>query len=476
MLFDIAAALSAVSATLRRDPARPGDEREVADSLQARETLELDRDRVCELRREIRERRGVEAALKAGQSELKAALADCTQDLNYLIEQNARLEDKLRQTEKMAAVGRLAGGVAHDFNNVLGVIAGNAELLLRHLEPESPHRRRVETLLQATQRGTGLTRQILTFSRKTPVGPKALDLAMVVTEMKGMLEQMIGEDVRLVVSAENALGTITADPGRIEQVLMNLAVNARDAMPRGGELKITLTNDGGHVCMDVTDNGCGMDADTAEQIFEPFFTTKGATKGTGLGLATVHEIVTQSDGQITVDSARGQGTVFHLRFPRVDAPVAAPVPAPAAPAAGRTAGLARETILLVEDEEFLRELMEEALADAGYMVLSAASGAEALEKARAHAATIHLTLTDVVMPGMSGRELVRNLDPLKPGVRALYMSGYEEDDILRRGLIDPGAPLMHKPFNTEILLEQVRTALTQPRCGIRTETSLAAIA
>jgi signal transduction histidine kinase len=475
-MFDIAAALSAVSATLRRDPARPEAEPEPADTLQARETLELDRDRVCELRREIRERRGVEAALKAGQSELKAALADCTQELNYLVEQNARLEDKLRQTEKMAAVGRLAGGVAHDFNNVLGVIAGNAELLLRHLEPGSPHRRRVEALLLATQRGTGLTRQILTFSRKTPVGPKALDLANLVTEMKGMLEQMIGEDVRLVVSTENALGTITADPGRIEQVLMNLAVNARDAMPRGGELKITLTNDDGHVCMDVTDNGCGMDADIAEQIFEPFFTTKDATKGTGLGLATVHEIVTQSDGQITVDSARGQGTVFHLRFPRVGGPVAAPVPADASPAVGRATGLARETILLVEDEEFLRELMEEALVDAGYVVLSAASGAEALEKARAHAATIHLTLTDVVMPGMSGRELVRNLDPVKPGVRALYMSGYEEDDILRRGLIDPGAPLMHKPFNTEILLEQVRTALTQPRCGIRTETSLAAIA
>jgi two-component system cell cycle sensor histidine kinase/response regulator CckA len=471
-MFDFTAAISAVSATLRREPA-PSAHSE-AEPVLVREAAETaERERLLELRREVRERRGAEAALRSTQADLKSSLSDCQQEREYLLEQNARLEEQLCQSQKMAAVGRLAGGVAHDFNNVLGIIAGNAELLLRQLEAESPHRRRVEQLLQAAQRGTGLTRQLLTFSRKTAVGPKALDLTAVVAEMQGMLEQMIGEDVRLTVSAEDGLGVVKADPGRIEQILMNLAVNARDAMPRGGEVQICLANDDRHVCLDVTDNGCGMDEETLAQVFEPFFTTKDAHKGTGLGLATVHEIVTQSGGEISVESARGRGTTFRLRFPRVDEP--APRTAPPVPALTPAAAGGRETILLVEDEEFLRELVAESLTDAGYVVIGAASGSEALQKAKAHAGPIHMTLTDVVMPGMNGRELTQHLQPLRPSARVLYMSGYTEDDITRRGLIEPGALLMHKPFTNEILLEQVRGALTQ-RCGVRTETSLAATA
>jgi two-component system, cell cycle sensor histidine kinase and response regulator CckA len=462
-MFDFNAAISAVSATLRRVPAAPP----------AHPESEPARERLLELRREVRERRGVEAALRSSQSDLKSSLSDCQQEREYLLEQNTRLEEQLCQAQKMAALGRLAGGVSHDFNNVLGVIAGNAELLLRQLDAASPHRRRVEQLLQAAHRGTGLTRQLLTFSRKTSSGPKALDLAVVVADMQGMLEQMIGEDVRLGVSAEDGLGVVKADPGRIEQILMNLAVNARDAMPRGGELQIHLANDDRHVCLDVSDNGCGMDEETLARAFEPFFTTKDAHQGTGLGLATVHDIVTQSGGEIAVESTRGRGTTFRLRFPRVDEPAPRPEPVASSPSPAAAGG--RETILLVEDEEFLRELVAEALTDAGYVVICAASGSDALQKANAHAGPIDMTLTDVVMPGMTGHELTQRLAPLRPAAQVLYMSGYTEDDITRRGLIEPGAPLMPKPFTSEILLEQVRGALTRStRCGTRTETSLAA--
>ena len=441
-----------------------------------------DRELLRDLRREARERRGAEAALRASQAELKEMTARAEQEARErerLESEKIRLEEQLRQAQKMEALGRLAGGIAHDFNNVLGVVAGCGEILLRQLEPASPHRRRVEQLLHATQRAAALTRRLLTFSRKQAEEPKALDLGAVARDMAEMLQQMTGEDVRISLEAPEGLGVVRADPGHIEQVLMNLVANAREAMPTGGSLRISLRNvDGGTdpraaactatgrcVRLEVADTGGGMDEETLAHVFEPFFTTK--QQGTGLGLATVQQIVARNNGQIHVESRPGHGTAFQIYFPRVDEAVARPLPEAPSPAGGR------ETILLVEDDEALRELVAEALVDAGYAVLSAPGGLEALQQVQQYSGPIHMTLVDVVMPGMNGRELAQRLNYFRPGLRVLYMSGYTDDVITARGLLEPGTLLLHKPFGNAALLQHVRSALAATRIGSRTEASLA---
>jgi PAS domain S-box-containing protein len=399
------------------------------------------------------------------------ALCDITERKRIEVEKS-RLEEQLRQAQKMEAVGRLAGGVAHDFNNLLGVISGYGELLLRQLALDSPYRKRVEQILKATDRATGLTRQLLTFSRKHDVDPKPLDLSPVVGEMEKMLEHMIGEDVRLSLEIQKPLGIVRADPGQIEQVLMNLAVNARDAMPRGGALQIALRNRevsaadgssiaaGGYVVLEVADSGTGMDPETLSHVFEPFFTTKENGRGTGLGLATVYGIVQQSGGRITVDSRPDAGTTFRIFLPRVDEPAQRAAEKPAFAIGGR------ETILLVEDEAALRDLVAEMLRDAGYQVLPASGGADALTKVQAHRAPIDILLTDIVMPGLGGPELSQRIHALRPAIRTLYMSGYTEDVLARRGLIEPGTPLVQKPFTAATLLRSVREELAAvPVCA-----------
>jgi PAS domain S-box-containing protein len=401
------------------------------------------------------------------------AFTDIT-DRKRVESEKTRLEEQLRQAQKMEAVGRLAGGVAHDFNNLLGVISGYGELLVRQIEPSSPYRKRVEQMLKATERATGLTRQLLAFSRKQVLDPKPLDLGTVVTDLEKMLERMIGEDIRLSLDVQSPLGIVRADPGQIEQVLMNLSVNARDAMPHGGSLRISLVDrhvgeeqsrvrPGRYVVLEVSDTGCGMDRETLSHIFEPFFTTKESGRGTGLGLATVYSIVQQSGGVIDVDSRRGVGTTFRLYFPRVEEAAARPAERPLAVSGGR------ETVLLVEDEGALRELVGEMLRDAGYSVLAAPGGAQALAVAQAHRGPIHLMLTDVVMPVMGGHEIAERLRAQRPATRVLYMSGYTDEVIRQRGHVGPAMALLQKPFTTAALLERVRQVLTgTARAGAET--------
>src|SRR5881398_3958214 len=330
------------------------------------------------------------------------------------------LEQQLRQAQKMEAVGRLAGGIAHDFNNILTAITGHADLLLEDLGHHDPRRADVDEIRRSAERAAGLTRQLLAFSRQQVLQPKVVDLNALVLDMDKLLRRLIGEDVELATVLDPALGRVTADPGQLEQVIVNLAVNARDAMPNGGRLTLETKNvdldadyptdrvtipAGRYVMLVISDTGTGMDAQTRARIFEPFFTTKVPGKGTGLGLATVHGIVAQSGGTITVESAPDQGSTFTIYLPQVDAPVEAaapPVPVERPPRGS-------ETVLLAEDEPAVRTIAQQALERHGYTVLAAPSGAAALALAAQHAATIDLLLTDVVMPGMSGRDLADRL-------------------------------------------------------------------
>jgi PAS domain S-box-containing protein len=389
------------------------------------------------------------------------------------VTERLRLEEQLRQAHKMEAVGRLAGGVAHDFNNILNVIMGRAELLKQRVPDESPLRKHTTEILYAAERAAALTRQLLAFSRKQVLQPKVLDLNSVVGEMERLLRRLIGEDVRLVVSQEPHLGRVKADPGQMEQVLMNLVVNARDAMPRGGSLLIETRNvelddayvrshagaqPGSHVLLAVSDTGHGMDAETQRHIFEPFFTTKKPGKGTGLGLATVYGIVQQSGGFIAVYSEIGRGTTFKVYLPRVEGAVQTrPAPSPQ-----RARG--SESVLLVEDETSLRELTTELLEASGYHVQAAADGAEALAMSRRCGDPVDLLLTDVIMPGMTGRELAERLLSEHPETRVLYMSGYTDDAISQHGVLEHGVKLLSKPFTEEALTRKVREALGPP-CG-----------
>jgi PAS domain S-box-containing protein len=381
------------------------------------------------------------------------------------------LELQLRQAQKMEAIGRLAGGIAHDFNNLLMVISGYSEFLLERLGPDPRLRGPAQEISNATQRATSLTRQLLAFSRKQMLAPKVLDLNEVVAENLKMLTRMIGEDIDLVMVPGPTLGAVRADPGQIDQVIMNLAVNARDAMPQGGKLTIETANvtldenftrthtpltAGDYVMLAISDTGVGMDNETQSRIFEPFFTTKGA-KGTGLGLSMVYGIVKQSGGFIFVDSQPQRGTAFRAYFPRVDGreDAAAAQDSLGLPRADR----GRETILLVEDETILRRLARQYLETQGYKILEAEDGAAALQIVAGHQGAIDLLLTDVIMPGMNGRELAAQIAKLLPDVRVLYMSGYTENAVGRDGMLDAGINLLQKPFSLPALKDRVREVL-----------------
>ena len=381
------------------------------------------------------------------------------------------LEQQLRQSQKMEAVGRLAGGIAHDFNNLLMVISGYSEFLLDRLGPEPALRAPAQEIASAAGRATSLTRQLLAFSRKQMLAPKILDLNDVVTENLKMLTRVIGEDIELVMVPAVELGVVRADAGQIEQVIMNLAVNARDAMPSGGKLTIETSNvtldedharfhppltPGNYVMLAINDTGGGMDSETQSRIFEPFFTTKGP-KGTGLGLSTVYGIVKQSGGYIWVYSELGKGTTFKIYLPRV-AELAQPAPQGAA-SQESSAEPGTETILLVEDEANLRYLARQFLEKQGYRVIDAPDGAVAMQIAVAHEGMIHLLLTDVIMPGMNGRELAQRISEIRPNVKVLYMSGYTENVIGRNGTLDAGVRLLQKPFTLRDLKSRVREAL-----------------
>jgi PAS domain S-box-containing protein len=381
------------------------------------------------------------------------------------------LELQLRQAQKMEAIGRLAGGIAHDFNNLLMVISGYSEFLLERLGPDPRLRGPAQEISNATQRATSLTRQLLAFSRKQMLAPKVLDLNEVVAENLKMLTRMIGEDIDLVMVPSPILGAVRADPGQIDQVIMNLTVNARDAMPHGGKLTIETANvtldenftrthapltPGNYVMLAISDTGVGMDNETQSRIFEPFFTTKGA-KGTGLGLSTVYGIVKQSGGFIFVDSQPERGTAFRAYFPRVDGredAVAVP-DSLGLPRAER----GQETVLLVEDEANLRRLARQYLETQGYKILEAEDGAAALQIVDGYKGSIDLLLTDVIMPGMNGRELAAQASNHLPNVRVLYMSGYAENAVGHDGTLDAGINLLQKPFSLPALRDRVREVL-----------------
>jgi PAS domain S-box-containing protein len=383
-----------------------------------------------------------------------------------------QLEEQLRQAQKMEAVGRLSGGIAHDFNNLLNVVLGFSELLVRQL-PDDKLRRYALQVVKAATRGAGLTRQLLAFSRQQVLQPRVVNLNTVVAEAEKMLSRLIGEDLELVMSLDPDLGSVEVDPGQIEQVIINLAVNSRDAMPEGGTLAIVTANfevvdaagggqsmaPGPYVRLTVTDNGTGMDAATQAHIFEPFFTTKGIGKGTGLGLATVYGIVKQSKGYIWANSAVGQGTRFTVLLPRLAAVTT--VAAAEAPEAAAEPGGA-ETMLVVEDDDAARGLWQELLADLGYRVLVASNGAEALEVALAHPERIDVLLTDVVMPRMGGRVLAERLTAARPGLHVIFMSGYTADTMLRQGIALTGGPFLQKPFTAQQLARKIRETLDGP--------------
>jgi len=418
----------------------------------------------------IRKKNGqiAEAILSAELIELRGA--PCLLVVSSDITERKALEAQLQQSQKMEAIGQLAGGVAHDFNNLLGVIIGYAELLMEQVSDPPQRERPAEAILSAAQRAAALTRQLLAFSRRQVLQPRVLDLSQTVQEMGKLLGRLIGENIVLHTSREPALGHVKADPSQIEQVLMNLAVNARDAMPNGGRLTIHTANaeldetystahapvtPGRYVMLAVTDTGLGMDAATQSRIFEPFFTTKEPGKGTGLGLATVYGIVKQSDGYIWVYSEQGRGTSFKIYLPRVDQPVdAARVEAAPAPVAR-----AGETVLLVEDDDALRELTRSYLTRAGYNVVVAARGQEALTIALNHNSDLHLLVTDVVLPGMSGPELARQLCDMHPGMRVLFVSGYTDIEHLRQGVSQGAFELIQKPFRRQEFTQRVRAIL-----------------
>jgi two-component system, cell cycle sensor histidine kinase and response regulator CckA len=382
------------------------------------------------------------------------------------------LEQQLRQAQKMEAVGRLAGGIAHDFNNLLMVISGYCEFLQEQLGPDAKARASVQEIANAAERATSLTRQLLAFSRKQMLAPKLLDVNEIITQNLKMLTRMIGEDVELVMRAGANMGAVKADPSQIEQVIMNLAVNARDAMPHGGKFIIETANvtrreeydrlplpltTGEYVLLSISDTGVGMSADTQLHIFEPFFTTKGV-KGTGLGLSTVYGIIQQSGGTIQVSSEPGKGTTFNIYLPRVDSSGELIRRDPAVVTEKTEPAL--ETILLVEDETSLRTLSRNYLQTQGYTVLEAAEGAAAIAICSTHAGPIHLLLTDVVMPGMNGREMARQICAMRPETQVLFMSGYSENAVAHEGLLEEGIALLQKPFALSTLGIKVRERLS----------------
>jgi len=396
--------------------------------------------------RDITERRRLEAALMAS-------------------------EEQLRQSQKLEAIGQLAGGVAHDFNNLLLVIGGYSSIVLEKLPKDSPHLSSIEEIKKASDRAGGLTRQLLAFSRKQILQPKVLDLNLVVTDLEKMLRRLIGEDIDLLTVTDPGLAKVKADPGQIEQVLLNLIVNARDAMPSGGKLTVETSNavlspdhaqrhaaiPGSYVMLAVSDTGCGMDASTQHRIFEPFFTTKGPGKGTGLGLATVYGIVKQSGGSLWVYSEVDHGTAVKIYLPRVDEVVVREESGPL-----RRMPKGTETVLVVEDDEQVRVILTHILEGQGYHVLAASNGDEALSISQDLKRDIKLMITDVVMPRMSGRELAEHVLDLRPSLPVLFMSGYTDDAIVRHGLLDEKLNFINKPFDSASVVRKVREVLDQP--------------
>jgi len=426
---------------------------------------------------EIRERRRAEQELQRAHDQLEervrertAQLGQANQALETELAERQNLEAQLMQSHKMEAVGRLAGGIAHDFNNLLMIIAGHTELLLDQKTLDAGSAKSATRIQEAAQRAAKLTGQLLAFSRKQVLQTKVVDLNLVVIEIEQMLRRLIGEHIDLTCRKDGQVGRVKADPGQIEQVLMNLAVNARDAMPRGGKLLIRTANfevdgkyarlhpglrPGRYVTLEVTDNGVGMDADTQLHIFEPFFTTKEKGRGTGLGLATTYGIIKQSNGYIAVQSAPEQGTTFRIFLPRVEEPMEVA----RTPASVGELPRGVETILLVEDEDPLRLLARDFLEKSGYHVLDAPNGNEALEVARRYGGVIHLLLSDVIMPGMSGPDLAVQLKRERPDARVIFVSGYTDAALESHGLPNPEIVFVAKPFTRDEILRKVRELL-----------------
>ena len=404
------------------------------------------------------------------------ASGTCTHILGTVhdVTQLRQTEEILRQAQKMAGIGRLAGGVAHDFNNLLTVILSYSDLFTRELRPDDPLRHGLEEIGKAAARAAGLTRQLLAFGRQQVMQPTALDLNELLTKMASLLGRLVGEDVKVVAHTVAPLPRVFADAGQLEQVIMNLAVNARDAMPRGGVLTIETANvdldddyatnhpgvvAGPHVMLAVSDTGVGISAEAQLRIFEPFYTTKEHGKGTGLGLATVLGIIKQSGGHVWVYSEPDQGTTFRIYLPRTEV-----LASEAAPPAPRDAGGLRgtETIILVEDEAQVRVVMRGILKRHGYQVLDAQNAGEALLLCERFSGTIHLLVTDVVMPGMSGRDLAERLIELRPSMRVLYCSGYTDNTIVHDGRLDSGVHFLEKPVTPDALAVKVRSVLDGP--------------
>jgi PAS domain S-box-containing protein len=401
---------------------------------------------------------------------IRGVLTDVTEQRNAK-EAARKLEEQLRQSQKLEAIGTLASGVAHDFNNLLTIILGNADLMLMDLREDHPYYRLLEETKKAANRAASLTRQLLAFSRKQVIEPKILDLNEIIHNTHKMLARLIGEHIRLETNLAPDLWPVEADPGQMEQVIMNLAVNARDAMPEGGHLTLRTQNrdmdefffkekgvaggPGSYAVLRVTDTGTGMSTEIMERIFEPFFTTKGMGKGTGLGLSTVYGIVKQNRGFIFVQSEPGAGTTFEILLPRVegrksdDAREISPQAKP----------LGSETILVVEDNKDVRAIALATLNRYGYHVLEAPDGESALNLIRSYKGPVHLLITDVIMPGMGGNQLAGQVRVLRPNTKVLFMSGYTDESISRYGVLKPGLALLSKPFTPEALAKKVREVL-----------------
>lgn len=390
--------------------------------------------------------------------------------------EHKNLEEQLRQTQKMEAIGTLAGGVAHDFNNILTAIIGNAELALMTVDKDDSSQKELKEIKAAGESAAALTRQLLAFSRKQIIQPKILNFNELLAGIEKILVRLIGEDVEILMIPESALWPVEIDPGQMEQVIMNLAINARDAMPKGGRLTIETANmdldsnyflehgiearQGSYVMLAVSDTGSGMDKETQEHIFEPFFTTKNVGKGTGLGLSTVYGIVKQSNGFVWVYSEPGQGSTFKIYLPKVKGDVEEEEERERI-YVGEVAG--SETVLIVEDDDSLRKLTRTFLKQNGYKVLEAENGEDALRISKEHEGPIELMITDVVMPKMSGKETAERLQPLYPQMKVLYMSGYTDDAIVHHGVLAPGLNFLGKPFSPKALLRKVRMVLNQRR-------------